>query len=143
MRGKLFSIMGNPKEAIGLFRKELENNPQSVPAMLSLGEEYLNADDPKWHKEALILFNKAMQLSPDSAEPKHMSGWANFKLNNFPGAVALLEQAAKIDAGNPTIYKRMGTAYRAMGDRLSAQKAFAKYLELNPDAPDKAEFENF
>jgi tetratricopeptide (TPR) repeat protein len=92
---------------------------------------------------ALNLFTKAMQLAPNSPEAKQEAGWASFHLKNYTGAIALLQAAAATDAGNPVIYKRMGIVYRAMGDGASAATAFKKYMQLSPDAPDRAEFEQF
>ena len=41
------------------------------------------------------------------------------------------------------LYKRLGMVYRAKGDQGAARQAFRKYLEMEPDAPDKAEFQPF
>ena len=38
------------------------------------------------------------------------------------------------------LYKRLGVAYREAGDLGRATTAFRKYLEMEPDAPDRAEF---
>lgn len=139
-KGTLYGIMGNHKAAVEEFTHELKNNTQNVPAMLALGKEYLELDNAN---DALKHFNLAMQLAPQSAEPKHLSAYANFLLKNYAGAIALYNAALVYDKGNPLIYKRLGMAYRAMGDAAGASKAFRQYLEMEPDAADKAEFERF
>ncbi len=139
-RGALYSLMGNHPLAIHEFELELKNNPRGVGSLLALGKEYLEVER---NDEALKQFNQAMQLAPQMADPKQWAGYANFKLKNFEGAVLLYRAAIQQDAGNPSIYKRLGMAYRAMGNGLEAKRAFRKYLEMEPDAPDKAEFERF
>jgi tetratricopeptide (TPR) repeat protein len=139
-KGVLYGMMANHKVAVEEFKKELINNPGSVTSMLALGKEYIELNAPK---EALDLFNKAMQLAPTAPEPKHMSGYANFLLKNYHGAVALYNAALTFDKANPMIYKRLGMAYHAMGDMTGARTAFKKYLEMEPDAPDRAQFQRF
>jgi tetratricopeptide (TPR) repeat protein len=61
----------------------------------------------------------------------------------FPSAIALYLSALALDRGNPEIYKRLGLVYRDAGETAKAAQAFQSYLDLNPDAPDKAEFEQY
>ncbi len=139
-KGSLYSVMGNHQRAIDEFKEELKNNTASVPTMINLGKELLEVGNAQ---EALGYFNKAMQLVPTSAEPKHLSAWANYLLKNYQGAIALYNAALYYDKGNPLIYKRMGMAYREMGDEQGARTAFRKYLEMEPDAPDRGEFQRY
>jgi tetratricopeptide (TPR) repeat protein len=139
-RGKLFDVQGNHKAAAENFKKELDNNPNSWNTMVELGKQLIELGQVN---EALTLFNKAMQLAPSQPEPKLESGYANFLLKNYQGAVALYQAALVYDKGNPLIYKRMGQAYKTMGDSVGARNAFKKYLEMEPDAPDRAEFESY
>lgn len=139
-KGALYAVMGNHKVSIDEFQSEVKNNPTNVPALLALGKELIEIGA---HKEALEMFQRAMTAAPNAAEPKHMAGYANYLLKNYAGSIALYNAALAYDQGNPLIYKRIGIAYRDMGDRASARKAFQKYLEMEPDASDKAEFQGF
>jgi len=139
-RGHLYSTMGNNKAAIAEYQKELEFNPNNLRAMVSLGKELVETGGAK---EALSLFNKVMQRNPRSAGARLQAGYANFKLKNYAGAIALYKTALRLDKGNPEIYKKMGIAYRAIGDQAGASHAFRKYLELAPDAPDRAQFQGY
>ena len=94
--------------------------------MLALGKEYIEMGG---YNEALAQFNKAMQVDPRSAEPKLQSGWANYLLKNYSGAVALYQAALTLDPGNPLIYKRLGLAYWQLSDKTNASQAFQKYLQ--------------
>jgi tetratricopeptide (TPR) repeat protein len=108
--------------------------------MVELGKAYLELGDPNL---ALKQFNQAMAIAPQLPEPRQQAGYANYLLKNYQGAIALFQGALTFDQANPLIYKRMGLAYRALGDNAGAAQAFRKYLEMEPDAPDKAEFERY
>lgn len=138
--GALYSLESNHKAAAEEYKIELNNNPGNVATMLALGRELVEIGGVN---EALTLFNKAMLLAPKSAEAKQESAYANYLLKNYQGAVALYNAALALDSGNPMIYKRLGLVYREMGDSPDAVMAFRKYLEMEPDAPDRAEFERY
>lgn len=139
-KGVLYGLMGNAKISIDEFQAELQHNPLNILAMMELGKQYLDQKDPT---SALKYFGKAMQVNPSASEPKQMAGYANYLLRNFAGAIALYRAALTLDAGNPLIYKRMGMAYADMGDVVNARNSFRKYIEMEPDAPDKAQFQRF
>ncbi len=139
-KGQLFSLMGNRKEAHREYQIELSHHPSNVNAMVALGTEML---EKKSFHDALKYFNQAMQFAPGSATPKAMAGYANYLLKNYHGAVALYRAALKIDEANPLIYKRLGLAYRALGDSQNASKSFKKYIQVAPDAPDRSEIERY
>ena len=139
-KGALYSIMGNHKAAVEEFKLELVNNTNSVTTMLALGKSLIELGDAQ---AALVQYNKAAVLAPTMAEPKYQSAFANYLLKNYQGAVALYNSALVYDKANPLIFKRLGMAYRDMGDAVGAKAAFKKYLEMEPDAPDRAEFQRY
>jgi tetratricopeptide (TPR) repeat protein len=139
-KGILDDNMGNHKLAIEEYQLELKNNPSNIESMLELGKEYLETGN---YPEALNLFNKAMQVAPNMGEPKHLSGYANYLLKNYMGAIALYNAAISKDPGNPLIYKRLGLAQRDVGDYQGAAASFGRYIQMEPDAPDRAEFQRY
>jgi tetratricopeptide (TPR) repeat protein len=139
-KGELYALMGNSKVAVEEITQEIQNNPTNANALIALGKQYIEQGKLN---ESLVQFNKAMQISPDSSEPKHMSGYANYLLKNYAGAVALYQAAIAKDPGNPLIYKRLGLAYRDLGDQANAAASFRKYIQMDPDAPDRAEFARY
>jgi tetratricopeptide (TPR) repeat protein len=84
-----------------------------------------------------------MQLAPTNPEAKHQAGYAAYLLKNYQAAIALYRAALVYDKANPMIYKRMGMAYRDMGDPAGAAASFHKYIEMEPDAPDRREYEQY
>jgi tetratricopeptide (TPR) repeat protein len=136
-RGILYRTQGNHVLAAQEFKKELVNNPNGVETLISYGTELLESGQIP---DAVKQYAHAMERDPASADAKQNAGWANYKMKNYQAAVTLLRAALTIDRANPTYFKRLGIVYRDMGDTGSACGAFRKYLEMEPDAQDKAEF---
>ncbi len=137
--GALYSIQGNHKVAADEFKLELNNNPNNPQTLLAYGKELLEND---YVDSALTQFTQAMQFAPRSADAKHYAAWASYRLKRYQAAVALMRAAIVMDAANPLLHKRMGMIYRDMGDPAGACASFRKYLEMEPDAADKSEFQN-
>ncbi len=140
LKGLLFSSMGNHRQAAAEYQIELNNNAGNAESLLGLGRALIELDSAQ---EALKNFTQAMQIQPRSAEAKQMAGYANYRLKNYAAAIALYQAALSLDRGNPVIYKRLGLALRDSGDARAASENFRKYLEMEPDAQDRAEFEKF
>lgn len=137
--GALYAVQGNHNLAIEEFRGELKNNPNSFQALVAYGKELLEVNYPH---EALKEFTKAMRLNPQSADAKQNAAWANYQLKNYTAAIALMNAAIGIDRANPALYKRLGIIFRDMGDLTNSCVAFRKYLEMEPDASDKGDFQS-
>jgi tetratricopeptide (TPR) repeat protein len=139
-KGTLYSLMGNSRSAVEEFQRELANHPDELITLAALGKELITAGAPQ---DAMTYLAKAMSLSPQWAEAKHLAGLANYVMKNYAASAALYQAALQFDSANPLIYKRLGMAYREMGDATSAAQAFRKYLEMEPDAPDRALFQKY
>lgn len=144
-KGLLYGYKGNHAQAIQEFRTEIKNNPNNVQAHLELGKKWLDVaqDNKERIQDALEQFTTAMKLAPQSAEAKQQTAYTNYLLKNYSAAVALYRAALAFDNANPIIYKRLGLALREMGDSQGAADAFRKYLQMEPDAPDKLEFQPY
>ncbi len=137
--GTLYSVQGNHNIAAEEFKKELQNNSNNLQTVLSYGKELLEMNHPQ---DALTQFSKAMQILPTSSDAKQNAAWANYRLKNYQAAVMLMKTAITLDVANPTLYKRLGIIYRDTADLGNACGAFKKYLEMEPDAPDKNEYQS-
>jgi tetratricopeptide (TPR) repeat protein len=142
-RGWLYAAQGNHKLSAEEYQKELQNNPDHIQTLLALGKEKVELGQVAGAGGAQELFTKAMQLAPTNADAKQQAGYAAYLLKNYQASVALYNAALIYDKANPLIFKRLGMTYRDMGDAQGAAKSFHKYLEMEPDAPDKAEFEHY
>jgi len=139
-KGALYGTMGNHKRAIEEFKTEVTNNSNNASAYVAWGKELIEVGAVQ---DAVTQFSKAMQLAPQAAEPKLQAGYANYLLKNYQASVALYSAALAIDSGNSLLYKRLGWAYRDMGNGPGAADAFRKYIQLEPDAPDRAQYESY
>ncbi|MEK7690829.1 MAG: tetratricopeptide repeat protein, partial [Bdellovibrionota bacterium] len=139
-KGALYVLMGNLRAAVDEFNIELKNNPASVGTLIALGKVEIEGGA---HEQGLGHFTQAMKLAPKSAEAKQWAGYANYILKSYEAAIALYQAALAIDGANPMTFKRLGMAFRATGRNAEASQAFRKYLEMEPDAQDRAEFERF
>ena len=132
--------MGNYKAAVAEHILEYKNNPRNIDNLVAYGKSLVEVGQAQ---EALKYLNEAMALAPKSSAPKYEAGWANFKLGKLDGAVSLYLMALRYDQANPLIYKRLGIAYEKMGNVQKAGEAFRKYLEMEPDASDRAKYQRY
>ncbi|RYZ66320.1 MAG: tetratricopeptide repeat protein [Proteobacteria bacterium] len=137
-KGIMYSTMGNYRAAVPEFEVEIKQNEQHLQAYLGLGKAQLEMRD---FESAAKNLQMAMRLNPKSSEAKFYSAMTNQRLKNFVGAIALFKTALDLDPGNPLLYKRMGECYREMGETQAMRAAFKKYLQMEPDAPDRREIE--
>jgi tetratricopeptide (TPR) repeat protein len=142
-QGWLYAAQGNHKRAVEEYSKELENNPRHVSTMIFLGKSLIELEQLQGKGSAQDLFNRAMEIAPQNPEAKQLAGFTAFLLKQYPTAIALYNAALVYDQANPLIYKRLGLAYRAMGDAQNAAASFRRYIQMEPDAPDKEEFQRY
>ena len=58
--------------------------------------------------------------------------------NDIEGAIAAFERAAAVTPSRAIVYKELGKARMRAGDVDGAATAYRRYLELSPEAPDRA-----
>jgi tetratricopeptide (TPR) repeat protein len=136
--GSLYYLQGNFGDATSEMLMEEKYNPQSVATKIALGKIYL---DQGRFSEALASLNKAIAMDPENVDARQTAGWVNYKLKNFTAALTLIQSAIEKDKANPLLYKRLAVVFEDMGDIASACKAFREYVRMEPDAPDKNEFD--
>ena len=140
MRSQIYTKMGRGRDALNELEEELKLNPRFVKVLVERGNVLVKANNID---EAQKSFNQAMEIDPKNADAKMGAGYINYLKRQFPSAIALYQSALAMDKGNPEIYKKLGQAYRDSGDSVKAAAAFQSYLDLNPDAPDKADYEQY
>lgn len=72
----------------------------------------------------------------EEAKPRIDDGNRRLQTGDFDGAIRAYEEAAAIDAWNPSIYRGMGIVFARMKDHARAVGAYQLYIALVP--PDKA-----
>ena len=136
---KVYLAMGDVKKAKEMALKELELNPTLDTAHFIVGEV---ARIEKDYREAVLKYEKAISLNPKSVDALMAMGWIRLAQNYASEALELYGRALKEDQNNPEIYKQMGNAYKAAGQRALAKEKFEDYLKLSPGASDRSFIES-
>lgn len=84
---------------------------------------------------------KYVTLSPNHAQAYYLLGESHRRTNDpkqREEAMGHYRKAIAVDARFADAYRGLGTLHYQAGDRSAARDAFARYLELAPDAKDRA-----
>jgi tetratricopeptide (TPR) repeat protein len=87
---------------------------------------------PANYERALERLKSAQQLDPNLWEAFYDEGWLLMKLRRADDAVAPLERAAAIYAGNPQIVELLGEAYIGAGKFGDAASAYRRFIDRSP-----------
>ena len=93
--------------------------------------------------EASALFKKAQKINPRSYEALMGLADISTRQNNYDLALDLYKRALKEKGDEPVIHKKMGDVYRLLGQGTLAVEAYKLYLEMNSEAPEKAQLESY
>ncbi len=77
-------------------------------------------------------------FNPLQAKNELRIGAFYYKKGSMRAAALRFEEATKWDPTNPEAFLRLGEARERMGDKKASHAAYAKYLELSPEAKDAA-----
>lgn len=138
MLAKVYLATNDMVKAKEMALKELELNPSLDSAHFIVGEV---ARIEKDYREAILKYEKAISLNPKSVDALMAMAWIRLAQNYANESIELYNRAMKEDRTNPEIYKQMGLAYRAAGQRALAKEKFEEYLKLSPGAIDREQIE--
>ena len=137
--GLIAESEGEHKEAISLFEKELEIDPDSVTTYQRLGDLYssYSADFGR----AMTVLEKALEL-----QPNHVSTLINYAstlyyLDRLGAATENFELVIQLDPKNLTANYNLALMYEYTGKKRQAINRWKKFLELNPPAEWKEDAE--
>jgi len=91
---------------------------------------------PPEEDEGLVV--KQYAFNPIQAAKELQVGRFYLKKGNFRAAAQRFEEATRWDGNNAEAYRMLGEAKEKQKDLAAARRAYAKYLELAPDAKDAA-----
>jgi tetratricopeptide (TPR) repeat protein len=97
----------------------------------------LQEQAPPEEDESLI--PKEYSFNPLQASKEMRIGNYYFKRGKYRAASLRYQEATKWDGNNAEAYLRLGEAKEKQHDKAAAATAYAKYLELAPDAKDASE----
>ena len=100
------------------------------------------------YDQAIANFQKAVALEPRAAAGYNMLGMAyRFKANQLgipelrAKEIAAFQKAVEIDPHNVVALINLGVSYYRQGQKAKAAPLFKQALALNPQHPEKAQFE--
>ena len=97
-------------------------------AYYSLGvEKFANED----YAEAIVNFDKAIELNPKYVRAHYMRGMAQFYLGDHASGIATLTQTLTIDSADPDLYYSLGSVKANLGDYDDAMVDLDKAIELD------------
>jgi tetratricopeptide (TPR) repeat protein len=94
-------------------------------------------EEPPEEDESLV--PKEYALNPLEATRNITTGNFYFKKGNVRAAAKRYLEATKWDPGSAEAFLKLGEADEKLKDRSGAREAYAKYLEISPDAKNAAE----
>jgi tetratricopeptide (TPR) repeat protein len=113
MRGSTFERQKKYDQAEAMFRKVLDEDPQSAMTLNYLG--YMLADRGAKLDEALALIKKAVDQDPANGAYLDSLGWAYFKLGKYDQAEDNLLKASQHMGADPTVQDHLGDLYQKTG----------------------------
>lgn len=85
-------------------------------------------------EDSTLVDTKEYVFNPLQAEKEVKTGNFYAKKGNFKAASSRYQEATRWNPGMAEAWLRLGEALEKRKDKAGAKKAFAKYLELAPDA---------
>jgi cytochrome c-type biogenesis protein CcmH/NrfG len=121
-----------PEDKIAAYQAQLTQNPKDVAALIGLATVYQQNEDLL---RAAAYLQLALEADPSQKELYlrlaniYMSG----DVSNYAAAVEVLNKATQVDASNPDVFLKLGTAQNSLGNTEAALLAWQKFLVLAPD----------
>ena len=122
---------GRKQEAEGQFRRFLEVQPDSAPALNYLG--YMWAEDGENLDEAVEMVQRAIELDPDNGAYIDSLGWAYYQMGRYEEARVHLERAAELVGEDAVVLEHLGDAYAALGESEQAVEIYRRALILEAE----------
>jgi predicted Zn-dependent protease len=124
----LLLAQGGSSEAIGQFQRETELHPDHVLAHVELAFNLLTHNRPR---EAVAAAEAAVRLDPEVFVTHLALGRALVAAGDLGLGTFELESAARLAPGSPDVFFALAQAYRQAGRSDDADRANARFLELD------------
>jgi Flp pilus assembly protein TadD len=131
-----FLLQSDPGIAVGEFQKELDLDPNHVPALVAIGMEYLKEGDSA---KGLPYAERAVQAEPQSFAAHAALGKVLAATGPQDRAIQELETAERLAPDSPQVRIALASAYAKAGRKEDAARERAEFLRLKklgekPDA---------
>jgi len=119
---------------VALFTALLENPTiEAKGRVVALGRRGKAYHDMGKHEEALVDFNRALELKPDDAWAIDSRGKAYWLMGKYEEALADLTHSIGLDPKYVWAIQQRGVTYLLMGQNEEAIADFNRVIELNPE----------
>lgn len=108
----------------------------TLSALLAQQQPPVAQEPPE--EDAALIDKKEYSFNPLQAEKELKTGDFYAKKGNHKAAALRYQEATKWNPGLPDAWLKLGEALEKRKDTKGAREAFAKYLELAPDAKNAA-----
>lgn len=140
-RGIVYEDLGDSSSAIADYTKAIEINPKYTRAWYNRGILYYKQGELD---KAIDDFTQAIQIEPTTfPEAYNNRGIAYDDKGDVDHAIADYGKAIQVDSSFADAYRNRGLAYREKGMAAQAVTDLNQYLQLKPDAPDRAQVEQW
>ncbi len=136
--GLVYARQGRLAEAIAEFQKAIEIESNHAGAHRNLGTTYLEQGELE---KAAAAYEKAVELDPGLGKAYGDLAGVYAELGKLSEAIATGKKAIELVPKYALAHKNLGLAYYKQGEAEEAIAAFETYLQLRPDAPDRAAVE--
>ncbi|MBI5640306.1 MAG: tetratricopeptide repeat protein [Nitrospirae bacterium] len=124
-------------DEVKLLQEATKKDPKNVDAWIKLGNTFM---DTSRFNEAIESYQKALELDPKNVDVRVDMGTCYRGLGKPDLAVKEYRRALEINPNHLNAHKNLGVVLMDdFKDRTQAIKAFEKYLQLAPNAPDSAQ----
>jgi tetratricopeptide (TPR) repeat protein len=131
--------VGNMEASLTAWQAILVNDPDSLVANVWAAQAYTRNGD---YASALPYLARAAELAPDDASVQYNAGAVMLQQNDVEGGIEHMERAIALrPEGFPVALKNLGYAYLRVQRYEDAVARLKDYLELSPEAADRAEVE--
>jgi len=120
-------MRGHKEEAVRLYTKAIEINPNFVQAYYNRGIAY---NDIREYFKAISDFTKAIEINPDYAEAYYNRGVAYIDMINYSQAISDFTKAIELNPNDADAYVWRGFAFDKKGNNYQACIDWKKAYQL-------------
>ena len=132
-----YSQSDNLENAIILFKKAVEEDPNYALAFAALGESYWRryeiSGGVTYVDSAKLYLNRAMDINSELIPVQQTMGLLDLGTGDYDEAVAIFTSILEQEPGNEIAYGGLAEAYDNLGMYEEAEQTYKKAISLKPD----------
>jgi import receptor subunit TOM70 len=126
--------------AMKKIQDDMKENGESDADLVFMAQIHAKKEE---YVEAENLFKRAQKLNPRSYDAIVGLADLSTKRNNDDLALDLYKRAMKLKQDEAVVHRKIGDVYRKLGQGSLAIESYKMYLEMEPEAPEKANLEAY